>query len=201
MAVRDVDPVVVGISAAPADDVVAFAFAEADRRHVPLVAEHVWCRPADRSPAREGADGPSESQARAAAQRLLDDAVTAWSDRYPEVPVRRVLRHGLDPAFALTASSRTACLVVVGPSATAGGVTRALLHRAGCPVAVVRRAPGGSDPYCRPAVARPERVAGRGQSPHQHQKRDERRKRGGTAGDPHDDGDQKCGRAVQAQRH
>jgi nucleotide-binding universal stress UspA family protein len=130
-------PVTVGIGVPPEDEPLAFAFAEADRLGVPLVVEHVWSGPADNGPASAGMDRRSERAALAHASRLLDDTVAVWSDKFPTVEVRRALRHGLDPAFALTAASRAACLLVVGSAGSAEPLIRALIHRAGCPVAVV----------------------------------------------------------------
>jgi nucleotide-binding universal stress UspA family protein len=130
-------PVAVGIGAVAEDEPLAFAFAEADRLGVPLVVEHVWSGPADYGPASAGVDRRGELAALAVASRLLDDAIALWSDKFPDVAVRRALRHGLDPAFALTAASRAACLLVVGSSAQSAPLVQALVHRAGCPVAVV----------------------------------------------------------------
>jgi nucleotide-binding universal stress UspA family protein len=129
--------VAVGIGAVPEDEPLAFAFAEADRFGVPLVVEHVWSGPADSRPARAGVDRRAELAALADASRLLDDTIAVWSDKFPGVEVRRALRHGLDPAFALTAASRAARLLVVGFTGSSEPLIRALVHRAGCPVAVV----------------------------------------------------------------
>lgn len=130
-------PVVVGVGTAPADGPLAFAFAEAARLAVPLVVEHVWSGPADNHPAVAGLDRGPELAALDAATRLLSDTVAVWSDKFPDVEVRRALRHGLDPAFALTAASRAARLLVVGSTGSAEPLIRAVVHRAGCPVAVV----------------------------------------------------------------
>jgi nucleotide-binding universal stress UspA family protein len=80
----------------------------------------------------------------------LDDpaaaAVAAWADKYPQVPLVRAVRAGVDPAIILTAGSRVADLVVVGASlrgrlarSTSGTLPQTLVRRAGCPVAVVPR--------------------------------------------------------------
>jgi nucleotide-binding universal stress UspA family protein len=130
-------PVAVGIGVVADDEPLAFAFAEADRLGVPLVVEHVWSVPADNGPASAGVDRRGELAALADAARLLDDTIALWSDKFPDVEVRRALRHGLDPAFALTAASRDACLLVVGSSTQSAPLVQALVHRAGCPVAVV----------------------------------------------------------------
>jgi nucleotide-binding universal stress UspA family protein len=130
-------PVAVGIGTVPDDEPLAFAFAEADRLGVPLVVEHVWSGPADNGPASAGADRRTELLAYTDASRLLDDTIAVWSDKFPAVEVRRALRHGLDPAFALTAASRAARLLVIGSAGSAEPLIGALVHRAGCPVAVV----------------------------------------------------------------
>lgn len=115
-------PVVVGLAdPADADALLAFAFEEAALRGAPLAAMHVW-------PAAH-ADRGAEA---------LASAVTLWADKYPEVPVRRVLRRGVDVGVAITAVSHTAQLIVVGlPGRIGASVCDALVHRAGCPVAVV----------------------------------------------------------------
>jgi nucleotide-binding universal stress UspA family protein len=130
-------PVAVGVGAVAEEEPLAFAFAEADRLGVPLVVEHVWSAPADNDPASVGADRRAERAALAEAVLLLDDTVALWSDKFPDVEVRRALRHGLDPAFALTAASRTARLLVVGSTVPGAPLVQALVHRAGCPIAVV----------------------------------------------------------------
>jgi hypothetical protein len=104
---------------------------------VPLVVEHVWSGPADNGQASVGVDRRAESAAFEDARRLLDDTIAVWSDKFPGVEVRRALRHGLDPAFSLTAASRAARLLVVGSTGSAAPLIGALMHRAGCPVAVI----------------------------------------------------------------
>jgi nucleotide-binding universal stress UspA family protein len=83
-------------------------------------------------------------EGRANAERTLAEAVTRWSEKYPEVRVRCALRHSIDVPVALAAASRSAQLVVVGARrhhVGSGGllatVSQALIHRAGCAVAVV----------------------------------------------------------------
>jgi len=132
-------PVLVGIRAiAGSDAVVAFTFAEAALRGAPLLALHAWSEPADSYPFGMGPDGHRGGQAHDDADRLLAEALAVWADKYPEVPVRRAVRHCLDVGVALTAASRSAQLVVIGGPDHAGStVLPVLLHRAGCPVGVV----------------------------------------------------------------
>jgi nucleotide-binding universal stress UspA family protein len=113
-------PVLVGLRAdTGAEAVIKFAFAEAAMRGAPLHAVHVGSGP-------------------------LPDSFGRWAEKYPEVVVRPRIRPSLDVAVVLTAASRSAQLTVVGSSAdprrlAAGSTVHALVHRAGCPVAVVPR--------------------------------------------------------------
>lgn len=75
---------------------------------------------------------------------MLAEAVAGWSEKYPEVPVRRTVRHTPDAAVTLTEASRSAQLVVVGsprqrrvPRLLFRPVYQALTDHAGCPAAVV----------------------------------------------------------------
>jgi nucleotide-binding universal stress UspA family protein len=133
-------PVLVAVAGAPGDDaVLEFAFAEASVRGAPLLALTVWPGTAqgDRDPSRYGF-----AQHRDDADHALVDALRPWSEKYPEVTVRRAVRHGLDVPMAVAAASRSAQVAVVGTSARPGrrstlSLAQILTHRAGCPVAVV----------------------------------------------------------------
>jgi nucleotide-binding universal stress UspA family protein len=77
-------------------------------------------------------------------ERMLAEALAGWSEKYPEVPVHRMVRHSLDPAVTLAEASRSAQLVVVGAARrrergrlVLGSVHQTLTDHAGCPVAVV----------------------------------------------------------------
>ena len=106
-------------------------------RGAPLVAMHVW-------PPVGDSDRYGFGHVRPEAEDRLAASVELWADKHPEVPVLRVLRHGVDVAIAITAASHAAQLVVVG---TARGmrwtgratrsVSESLAGRAGCPVVVV----------------------------------------------------------------
>ncbi|MEV4536668.1 universal stress protein [Asanoa sp. NPDC049518] len=133
-------PVLVAVGGEPGDDVLLeFAFTEAAMWGAPLLAITVWPGTAhrDRDPSRR-----RFAEGRDAADRALADALRIWSEKYPEVPVRRAVRHGLDVPMAVTAASRSARLVVVGTAVRAGqrsslSLAQILTHRAGCPVAVI----------------------------------------------------------------
>ncbi|HEX8629220.1 MAG TPA: universal stress protein [Catenuloplanes sp.] len=121
-------PVVVGVDGSPAAQLaVDFAFDEATRRKVPLVAVHAW-----------------ESGDQDAARRLLDDAVDAWRDKYAAVEVERQAVRG-DVADVLLERALDAQLLVVGPRGAGAGFRtllgsagQALLRRSRCPTVFVR---------------------------------------------------------------
>jgi hypothetical protein len=113
--VRD-GPVLAGILAAgSADDVLRFAFAEADRRRVAVEVLDV---------------GPERTDA---------DLVDRWATKYPSVPVVRSARVRIDPAITLTGASASGALLVLAEPAghREAAVVRAVSRRAHCPVAVV----------------------------------------------------------------
>lgn len=138
-------PVLVGVNGQEgAESVVEFGFLEASLRGAPLAALHAWSRPAGARPAGVHPDAYGFAEARAEAERMLAEALAGWSEKYPDVPVRRTVRHTLDAAVTLTEASRSAQLVVVGsprqrgvPRLLLGSVHQALTDHAGCPVAVV----------------------------------------------------------------
>jgi nucleotide-binding universal stress UspA family protein len=133
-------PVLVGVATAPGDDaILEYAFAEAALRGAPLRALSVWRAGVarDDEPALSGFTLAWEQ-----AGRILEQALRPWSEKYPEVPVTAVLRHGIDVSVAVTAASRSAQLTVVGSPSRHGArptlsVAQILVHRAGCSVAVV----------------------------------------------------------------
>jgi nucleotide-binding universal stress UspA family protein len=131
-------PVVVGLAdPAGSDPFLGLAFEEAALRGAPQLAMHVW-------PPVNGGDTNAFGHARPEAEAQLAEAVAVWADKYPEVAVRRLLRHGVDVVIAIAAASHSAQLTVVGASRRtrrtgrpSGSVGEALAHRAGCPLAVV----------------------------------------------------------------
>jgi nucleotide-binding universal stress UspA family protein len=136
-------PVLVGVGDGKADDVLAFAFEEASLRGAPLLAMRVWG-----SEVSTAAGHPAQQTAASAdpaeADRSLREALAAWSEKYPEVAVTRVVRHGCDVALPLVTASRAAQLAVVGRSdhqhpawPALASVSHFLMRRAHCPVAVV----------------------------------------------------------------
>lgn len=72
----------------------------------------------------------------AVGDRVLAAQLEGWAERYPEVILTRKAVPE-DALRALTLASRHAALAVVGSREGGPGVSRGLMHRAACPVAVV----------------------------------------------------------------
>ena len=131
-------PVVVGIDGTPLSEAaIAFAFQAASARRAPLVVVHTW----DGSVIAELVDWQS---AAVEAEEELAERLAGWGAKYPDVAVQRVVGRAA-AARALLDQSTRAQLVVVGSRGhgeIAGllldSVSNALVHAAGCPVAIVR---------------------------------------------------------------
>lgn len=140
--VRQRRSVVVGVEGTAADDdVLAFAFGEAAARETDVVAVHVWQDVA--VAAAFQTLGPLVDWAAVAAdeERVLAEALAGWRDEQPDVVVREVVLRD-KTARGLLAAALTAQLLVVGhrrrgPLSALGSTTHGVLHRSGCPVAVV----------------------------------------------------------------
>lgn len=134
-------PVLVGIDGSPSSELAtALAFDEASWRGATLVAMHAW-NDADASsvPSLEW------SALEIAADKTLAERLAGWSERYPDVPVRRVVvwEH---PARHLIERADTSQLVVIGSRGRGGfagmllgSVSTAVVHGAHAPVIVARR--------------------------------------------------------------
>jgi nucleotide-binding universal stress UspA family protein len=136
------EPVVVGVDGSPTSEAAtAFAFEAASLRRVPLVAVHVWrdvLVDATMAPLLDWDVIDSDER------EVLAERLAGWTEKYPDVPVRRLVARDR-PARALVEESGRAQLVVVGSRGRGGfhglllgSVSQALLHHAHCPVAVVR---------------------------------------------------------------
>jgi nucleotide-binding universal stress UspA family protein len=139
-------PVVVGVDGSPASEAaLAFAYEAASVRNVPLVAVHTWwdllVDPV-MAPLLDW-DAIENDEREVLAERLA-----GWGEKHPDVRVQRLVARDR-PAHALVEQSLRAQLVVVGSRGRGnvaglvlGSVSHAVLHRAHCPVAVVRPEPG-----------------------------------------------------------
>jgi len=143
-------PVVVGVDGlALSKNAIAYAFAQASSRGVGLTVVHGWWL--------EYVEGTSNSDVWSVdwqkfaevEQALVTESLADLQQRYPEVEVRRHSVRGL-PVEALVRQSESSCLVVVGTRCRSGfselllgSVSQGVMHRAHCPVAIVR-GPKGS---------------------------------------------------------
>jgi len=134
-------PVLVGIDGSRASELaMAIAFDEASCRGADLVALHVWC---DADMSTVSGMGPSALQS--AAEKTLAESLAGWQERYPEVPVHRLVEFE-KPATHLLRHSEAAQLVVVGSHGRGGfagmllgSVSTAVAHAAPVPVIVARQ--------------------------------------------------------------
>jgi nucleotide-binding universal stress UspA family protein len=133
-------PVLVGIDGSPASEVaIALAFDEASRRRVELVALHVW--------SDVGVFpmlGMDWRDNEAKGHEILAERLAGWPERYPDVPVKRLLFCD-KPAQWLLKESERAQLVVVGSHGRGGfagmllgSVSSHVAQSAKVPVIVVR---------------------------------------------------------------
>ncbi|CAM01707.1 nucleotide-binding universal stress UspA family protein [Saccharopolyspora erythraea NRRL 2338] len=142
--VRDLpDPsgqVAAGVDGSPQSRAaLGFAFEAAALHHTDLVAIHVR---QERSPEHAAPQPPPGAEQDRADG--LEVALAEWDERYPNVPVHRVVPHGR-PVAELVAAARGARLLVVGhrgrggfAAVQLGSVASGVLQHAPCPVAVVR---------------------------------------------------------------
>lgn len=139
-------PVVVGIDGSPLSEAaLGFAFEEADQREAPLLAVHAWY---DTEAIVDVIDVARFGTAMTAAeieQVVLAERIAGWSEKYPDVQVRRVVKRD-KPRRTLLELSESAQLIVVGSRGRGGfaglllgSTSQALVHHAGCPVMVVRQ--------------------------------------------------------------
>lgn len=140
-------PILLGVDASPVSEAaIAFAYQSAAERGVPLIAAHSWTE-AFAAPTLTSLIFRNEDQAYE--EELLAQRLTGWTEKYPDVEVTRIVVHDR-AARLLIEKSHAAQLVVVGSRGhgefaglVLGSVSNALVHKSGCPVAIVRpdRAP------------------------------------------------------------
>lgn len=140
----DPGPIVVGLDGSPhSAAALAFAAEEASARSVPLVAVYVWWALPKQLPSTSLTHDTVHGQEQA--ERMLAEALAGWSEKYPDLEVRRSVINDPSPQWRLIESSREAGLLVVGSrgrggfaSMLLGSVSRTVLNHAHCPVAVIR---------------------------------------------------------------
>jgi nucleotide-binding universal stress UspA family protein len=136
-------PVLVGVDGSSTSDAaIGFAFEAAAARGVSLVALHTWSDMMF-DPLLAGVVADWDVVERAE-RRALSEQVGGWAAKFPDTPVELLVRRD-QPAHSLLAEAARAQLVVVGcrghgqfVGMVLGSVSNALMHRAPCPVAVVR---------------------------------------------------------------
>ena len=135
-------PVLLGVYGSPTSEAaIAFAFEAAAARRVSLLAVHTWW---DLVIDLGMAPLLDWDAVEADEQRVLAERLAGWAEKYPDVTVERLVTRDR-PAHSLIQQAARAQLVVVGSrghgefaGSVLGSVGNALLHRAPCPVAVVR---------------------------------------------------------------
>lgn len=143
-------PVVVAVDGSDTSEpALRFAFAEAARRHVGLIAVHAWAPPVvpvGTGPAATAvlATDPARATMRRAAGRLMTAVIGPYRAAFPYVDVAELLLES-SPEAVLPQSTDGAVLAVVGSRGRGrlsgllfGSTSQAMLAGADCPVAVVR---------------------------------------------------------------
>jgi nucleotide-binding universal stress UspA family protein len=136
--------VAVGVRGRDAGEVLlTYAFEAAQRLEAPLRVVHAWRNPLLLSHGHALPPVYERGHIAAEQTRLLAEILAGWRQKYPDVPVEvDTVRSGA--AKRLVELSATERLLVVGrhgastgPVARLGSVSQAVVHHAGCPVAVV----------------------------------------------------------------
>ena len=137
-------PVLVGIDGSRgAELATAIAFDEASRRKVGLTALHAW---SDVSVFDTIVSfGPGWPALRAVEDEILAERLAGWGERYPDVPVSRLIER-CEPARGIVDASESAQLVVVGGHGLGGfagmllgSVSTAVVQCVQTPVIVARQ--------------------------------------------------------------
>ena len=134
----------VGVDGSPTStSAVDYAFDQASRLGLPLVAVHAWELPTLFGPVPPWMPEEVEEM-RMAEKAVLSESLAGHMERYPDVNVTSMVHRG-GPAHVILAASEDAELLVVGSRGLGGfrglllgSVSQAVLHHATCPVAVVR---------------------------------------------------------------
>ena len=152
-------PVLVGLDGSGGSEhALSFAFEEASIRGTQLVVLHSWGDTAANGFLRAYPPAVDYSRELGDEQRLLAEQLSGWSEKYPDVQVKTVIRRGQPAATILrycrvVPESDRPSLLVVGSRGHGGFVgllvglllgstSHALISHATGPVAVVRGIPG-----------------------------------------------------------
>ncbi|MFD8496084.1 universal stress protein [Amycolatopsis sp. NPDC059657] len=136
-------PVLVGVDGSPASEAaIEFACEEASLRRTGLTVVHTWNEVLTEDGIRRG---PVDSgRIHEDESRLLAEQLAGWQEKYPDVPISRVVMRGR-PVRTLLEFGDRAQLIVVGSRGRGGfkgmllgSTSQALLAHSACPVAVVR---------------------------------------------------------------
>ncbi|MEU4223117.1 universal stress protein [Nonomuraea sp. NPDC026600] len=133
--------IVVGLDGSPAcEPALAYAFRQAELRGSTLRAVYAWSLPF----AFAAGFSCDFEALRETNQRVADDQLASWREKYPQVKVITDVRCA-HPVKTLAAAGDRADLLVIGShgrsairSIVLGSVSRGVLHHAQCAVAVVR---------------------------------------------------------------
>jgi nucleotide-binding universal stress UspA family protein len=132
-------PVLVGIDGSRESELAtAIAFDEASRRKVGLIALHAWSDVSVFDTVLSLA-GPGWSAQRAVEDEILAERLAGWGERYPDVPVSRLIVRD-EPARGIVGASESAQLVVVGGHGR-GGFAGMLLGSVSAAVVLLTRMP------------------------------------------------------------
>lgn len=137
-------PVLVGVDGSEHSvPALELAFEEAARRKIGLTALHAW---SDVPVAMQVPMMGWDDSVRQAAHAALTESLAGYRERYPDVPVRRILVQDR-PVRALVDESDNAQLVVVGSHGRGGftgmllgSTSHAVLHSVQCPLVIARPA-------------------------------------------------------------
>ena len=131
----------VGVDGSEASEpALGYAFAHAASTGCGLTAVHTWCWEVNLGEPWTG----DWTQIANQEATLVAESLAGWSEKYPDVPVRRYVVRG-DPVAELLGQSHGASLLVVGSRGRGGfiglvlgSVSRRILKRGTCSVAIVR---------------------------------------------------------------
>ena len=127
----------------PCDELLAFAFEQAQRREVPLRVVHAWSYPLIAAPGHALPPVYEEGHVAAEHARLLAEVLAGWRQKYPDVPVTEDLARSGAAKHLVEVSSTQQLLAVgrhghpYGPLGRLGSVSQAVVYHARCPIAVV----------------------------------------------------------------